>query len=250
MFQERIKRGQDVYTNELLYPIMQAYDSVAMDVDLEIGGRDQTFNMLMGRKLMRNMKQKDKFVMSLKLIEDAEGKKIGKTEGNAISLVDKPSDLYGNIMAFPDEVLMTCFECLTHIPMDQLIRIKQQLNEGVNPMHVKKQLAHTLVELLHSSEDAQKAQEFFEAAVQKREIPELTNVREVNIDRTTSHALVDMLVTLNIVGSKSQAKQLIRQHAIDVNGKTIEELNYQLPVNRELTIKTGKYRFEKIKLVR
>ncbi|KKQ21392.1 MAG: Tyrosine-tRNA ligase [Parcubacteria group bacterium GW2011_GWC1_36_9] len=101
MFQERLKQGQDISTNEFLYPVMQAYDSVAMDVDLEVGGKDQMFNMMMGRKLMRNMMKKEKFVMTTKLLEDKHGVKIGKTEGNAIALDDKPEDLFGKIMAKP-----------------------------------------------------------------------------------------------------------------------------------------------------
>jgi tyrosyl-tRNA synthetase len=120
MYQERIKKGQDIQANETIYPIMQAYDSVHMNIDLEVGGTDQMFNMLMGRKLMRNMKGKEKYVMTLTLIEDSEGKKIGKTEGNAIALTDVPKDLFGKLMSFPDEVISKCLEALTVIPMDEV----------------------------------------------------------------------------------------------------------------------------------
>src|SRR3989344_3069537 len=148
MFQERLKQGQDINTTEFLYPVMQAYDSVVMDVDLEVGGKDQMFNMMMGRKLMRNMMKKEKFVMTTKLLEDSHGVKIGKTEGNAIALDDKPEDLFGKIMAFPDEVIVPCFEALTTIPMQEI--------PNKDPLKDKKRLAF---EILKDINDGKKAKD-------------------------------------------------------------------------------------------
>ena len=116
MFQERNKKGQDVYMNEFLYPFMQGYDSVAMDVDLEIGGSDQMFNMMMGRKLMHNIKQKEKFVITMKLLEDSSGKKMGKTENNAVSMLDNEFEMFGKVMSWTDGMILPAFDIWCQTP--------------------------------------------------------------------------------------------------------------------------------------
>ena len=162
LFQERAKSGQDLYMNEFLYPVMQAYDSVAMDVDLEVGGTDQMFNMLMGRKLARHVLEKEKFVMTTPLLTDSNGKKIGKTEGNAIALTDEPGELFGKVMSLPDEVITKCFKCLTRIPMEKVLEIENAIKNGENPMIYKKELAFQIVSDLNSEQDAQEAKKNFE----------------------------------------------------------------------------------------
>src|SRR3989338_2503860 len=172
LFQRRQKEGNDVFMNEFLYPVMQAYDSVALNVDLEIGATDQTFNMLMGRKLMRHMLKKDKFVMVTPLLIDSEGRKIGKTEGNVIGITDKPDDLFGEIMGLSDGVIVKGFEYLTDVSMEEVHRISTQVKWGTNPMEFKKRLAFEIVKELNSEEDAKRAQEHFESTLQKKEMPE------------------------------------------------------------------------------
>ena len=125
MFQERIKQGKEIYVNEFLYPIFQAYDSVTMDVDIEIGGNDQTFNMLAGRTLMKKIKNKEKFVLTIKLLVDPAGKKMGKTEGNMINLDEKADNMYGQIMSWPDELINLSFELCTNIPIKETKKIKK-----------------------------------------------------------------------------------------------------------------------------
>src|SRR3989344_1418673 len=162
MYQQRKKRGDDINFREFLYPLLQGYDSVAMNIDLEIGGVDQTFNMLAGRKLVREMQGKEKFVMTTPLLSDSSGKKIGKTEGNVIALNADPIDFYGMIMSLPDEVIATCFEVITDISLEEVVNIKKALANGENPMTFKKKLAFSLTRLLNSEEKAKSAQEFFE----------------------------------------------------------------------------------------
>ena len=171
LFEERKKKGEDIIMREFIYPVLQGYDSVAMNVDLEIGGSDQTFNMLMGRKLMRHLLKKDKFVMTTPLLADSRGVKIGKTEGNAIALTDKPEYLFGKIMALPDDVILKGFEYLTDVPMQDIKKMKGQLEKGENPIGFKKQLALEIVKRLNTEEEARKAQENFEKTVQQKEIP-------------------------------------------------------------------------------
>src|SRR3990167_4509073 len=214
MFQERLKQGQDISTNEFLYPVMQAYDYVAMNVDLELGGRDQMFNMMMGRKLMRQILKKEKFVMTTKLLEDSQGVKIGKTEGNAIALDDKPEDLFGKIMAFPDEAIAQCFEFFTTLPMNEI--------PVGNPLEAKKKLAFEIVKDLNDEEKAKKARSFWENTFQKRETPE--DIMEVSLEEGMT--LMDILVLHEIVSSKSDFRRLIKEGAVtDLNtDETVRDL--------------------------
>ena len=227
LFQNRIENGQDLYMNEFLYPVMQAYDSVAMDIDLEIGGSDQMFNMLMGRKLVRQRLNKDKFVITTPLLTDSSGKKIGKSEGNAIGLTDHPNDLYGKIMALPDEIVVKCFECLTRIPMEQVEKIKEGISNGVNPMEYKKLLALQIVSDLNNPLAAQAAQQSFEQTFSKGGVPE-----DIKTVATKGRELVDILLEEGLITSKSEFTRLNKEGAI----KEIENGVYRV----------GKHRFIKI----
>src|SRR3989338_5224484 len=227
MFQERMKQNQEIYTNEFLYPVMQAYDSVAMDVDLEVGGKDQMFNMLMGRKLMRQMVKKEKFVMTTKLLEDSHGVKIGKTEGNAIALDDKPEDLFGKIMSFPDEVVAQCFESLTTIPMQEI--------PNKNPLADKKRLAFEIVKDLNDKKNAEAAQENWEKTFQKKEIPE-----EMEEIKTSSGELLsEILVKNKILSSKSEWRRLVEENAIHDLSKNQSIVDVNLKTSKDLVLKIG-----------
>jgi tyrosyl-tRNA synthetase len=241
MYQERLKKGQDIQASETIYPIMQAYDSVHMGVDLEIGGTDQMFNMLMGRKLMRNMNEKEKFVMTLTLIEDAEGKKIGKTEGNAIALTDAPNDLFGKIMSFPDEVLSKCFEALTEVPMEEVKEIENKIKAGENPMIFKKKLAFELTKMLNDQKAAEEAQENFEKTVQSGETP--TDIPTIALKEKKQ--LLDVLVEAHLAASKSEARRLVEQGAVEVDGKKVAE-NIELFPTDGTIIKAGKRKYIKL----
>lgn len=234
LYRERMKRGEEVNMREFLYPLLQAYDSVAMDVDLELGGSDQTFNMLCGRTLMKRMKGKEKFVMTTPLIVDASGRKIGKTESNAIALNDKPEDLYGKIMAFPDEVITQCFESLTTVPMDEI--------PTDSPLEAKKKLAYEIVKDLNDTEKAKKAQSFWGNTFQKGEIP--GDMPEVFKEGETS--LMDILVMTKYLSSKSEFRRRIKEGAItDLDsGEKIMDPNF-IPKDGQ-RFKIGKKSFIKI----
>ncbi len=234
MFQVRIKEGKPIYLHEFLYPVAQGYDSVAMDVDLEIGGTDQTFNMLAGRTLMKAIKNKEKAVLTTKLMVDKDGKKVGKTTGNALFVSSGPVDFYGGIMAFPDEVITLGFELLTEVDLKGLEKSVKE-----NPMDEKKRLAFEVVSLVWGHDEARKAQSAFETTFQKKENP--NNIMELSVPK--NETVVDIIA--RIVGSKSQAKRLIIQRAIDIDGKVITHA-YQTVVSGA-TIKIGKTQFVKIK---
>lgn len=241
LFQERFKKGQRFSFREFLYPLLQAYDSVAMEVDLEIGGSDQTFNMLMGRHLVSAMQKREKFVLTTPLLADSTGKKIGKTEGNVIALRDSPADLYGKIMSLSDEVIVKGLEYLTDLPMEKIKSIEQKIQKGENPMQFKKLLAFEVVKLLNSEKEAKDAQTFFEQTHQKQQAEKVdlqtVHVREQN-------TIMDCL-TANFGMSKSEVKRLAEQKAIDVNGKPIDNSDYLL--KPEDIVRVGKHLFFKVK---
>ena len=147
MFQERMKEKKPIYLHEFLYPLAQAYDSVAMDVDLEIGGNDQTFNMLCGRDLMKALKSKEKFVLGIKLLTDENGKKMGKTEGNAISITDQPEELRRKIMLMEDSFISPAFNACTDISLEEI--------KSLDPISAKEKLADTIISMIYGKDRAE-----------------------------------------------------------------------------------------------
>ena len=231
MFQSRLKKNEPIYLHEFLYPIAQGYDSVVMNVDLEIGGSDQIFNMLAGRTLMKAMSQKEKFVLGTKLLVDKDGNKVGKTTGNALFLSETPANFYGGIMSFPDEVLTLGFELLTEVDLDTVDdEIKNE------PMAAKKHLAHEVVSIIWGKSEADKAQTYFETTFQERKPADFEKL-------SYTGDLVETLAQLPSVGSKSQAHRLIEQGAIEVNG---EKASAETEVKPGDKIKVGKKTFVEI----
>lgn len=239
MFQERIKENKPIHFHELLYPIAQAIDSVKMDVDLELGGNDQTFNMLAGRTLMQALKGKEKFVITTKLLVDAKGDKVGKTTGNALFLDRPAEEFYGGIMSFPDEVLPLGFELLTRVPMDKV----KTMDFKEKPMELKKRLAFEVVKIIYGDQAANQAQTQFENVFQKKEAPQNEQVIQVK-----AVSLEDILVETNLAKSKSEAKRLIEQGAVDVDGKTIKDSHFQIKAEGDIVIKVGKKMFKRIRV--
>jgi len=233
MFQERLKKNEPIYLHEFLYPVAQGYDSVAMDVDLEIGGNDQLFNMLAGRNLMQAMKKKDKYVLTTKLLVDKEGKKVGKTTGNALFLDTSVEEFFGGIMSFPDEVLPLAFELLTEVDLTNIDKLVKE-----NPLKEKKRLAFEIGKLLWSETDAKNAQTKFEKSFQEK-----TPSYEKKIQ--VKDSLVKTIAQIDSIGSLSQAKRLIKQGAVDIDGKTVKDINYKIKGNEK--IKVGKKVFVKVK---
>lgn len=246
MFQKRMKEGQDVFVNELFYPLMQGYDSVFMDVDLEIGGTDQTFNMLMGRTLMKKIKGKEKFILTTKLLVDSKGEKVGKTAGNALFLNATPADMYGGIMSFPDEVISLAFELLTTVSLELVGEHRKALEGGkVNPMDLKKQLALEVVKLYHGEKSAKAAQEEFERVFQKGETP----LYDISIYRIQAgkRNIVDLLVETKLVKSRSEAKRLVGQKAVEIDGVEVSSIMNNVSIKDGMIIRVGKRKFVKIK---
>lgn len=236
MFQERIKAGESINLREFLYPLLQAYDSVVMDVDLELGGRDQTFNMLAGRMLMRTMKNKEKFVMTTPLLIDAKGAKIGKSEGNVIGLTDEPNDLFGKIMSLGDDAIIPMFTLLTDTSMQEITKF----NLKKNAMVLKKRVASLIVTQLHDKISAQYAEDNFINTFQKKEIPEA--VEEIEGEGL----LTQILLRAGIFDSNSEVRRLFEAGAI-MDMTDNKKVSSPGVVIKGHVYKIGKKRFVKIK---
>ena len=241
IFDTRKKEGQEIPLREFMYQLLQGYDSVAMKVDLELGGSDQTFNMLAGRKLVREILNKEKFVMTTPLLTDSQGKKIGKTEGNVIALNAPPKEFYGMIMSLSDDVIVKSFEYITDIPMEEVKEIEKKIKAGENPMIYKKKLAFALTKMLNSQNEAQVAQEEFEKAFQQRQTP--TDIAEYKLK--SGQNIINVLLQSGISPSRSEAKRLIEQNAVELDGNLISDISTQLEPG---ILKVGKRRFLKIVL--
>lgn len=244
-FQKRIEEEKPIFLHELLYPVAQAVDSVEMNVDLEIGGNDQTFNMLAGRTLLKAVKGKEKFVLATKLLADAKGNKMGKTSDNALFLNSSPADMFGAAMSFPDEIIILSFELLTFVPLEKVRTVEEDLKTGrVNPMDMKKQLAFEIVKMNFSAEKAKAAQDEFERVFQKRELP-----REDLITFETKKEkinIIDILTQSGAIASRAEAKRLIEQNSIDVDQLTITSQQQTIVPKDGMIIKVGKRKFIKI----
>jgi len=239
MFQERLKSDKPIYLHEFLYPLMQGYDSVALNIDVEVGGNDQLFNMLAGRDLVMNRLNKEKFVVAMKLLEANDGTKMGKTSGNMIELSDSANNIFGKVMAFDDKLIPIGFEILTKYELKQVEEIKERLKKGENPMILKKLLAFEITKDIKGEQEAENAQKYFENVFQKKnlntDIPVKT-VRQSNIN------ILDLIVQCEIANSKSQAKRLVEQNAVTINGEKITDWNKNIQVGSGSTIlKCGKH---------
>ena len=230
MFQKRLKEEKPIFLHEFLYPLTQAYDSVVMDVDLEIGGNDQMFNMMCGRDLMKSMGMKDKFVITLKLLADEQGNKMGKTEGNAVFLDGSPEDIYGAVMSWSDGFILPAFELATKYTMVEVVKIKEQIEAGENPRNLKMKLAQEITRIVHGEEASEKAEENFVNTVQKKEIPDDIELKKIDADCI---GIIDVLVETGLVTSKSDARRMIKQNAVKLDGEIVSDDQLEITMNSE-----------------
>lgn len=231
LIRKRLNEGKKVGLHEVLYPVMQGYDSYFMNTDIQIGGADQTFNMQAGRTLQKNLRNKESFVLVTGYLEGTDGRKMSKSWGNAIWLEDTPDEMFGKVMSLNDNLIVQYFTFATKVSREK----------GENPLDAKKELAFTIVSELHSKKDAKKAQENFETTFQRRQTPELIQIIKIT---EKSLPLLDLVLATKLVTSRSEAKRLISQNAIDVDGKTISDTTREVIL--PAVIKIGKTKFVKI----
>lgn len=237
-----IEKNKPINIKEFLYPLMQGYDSVAMDVDMEIGGTDQTFNMLVGRTLIKTLKNKEKFVIITKLLIDPETNKkiMNKSEGGLVNLDDEPNDMFGKVMALQDSAIIPVAEFSTDMPLGEV----QALTKEENPKDAKLRVAYEVVKTYHSAKDADKAKENWIKTFSNREVPE--DAKELKVKKEIP--IMELLLASG-VGSKSEARRLIQQKAVKINDIVKENPDETLKLKGGEILKVGKHRFFKLTLI-
>ncbi len=246
-FHNRFIRGEPISIHELLYPLAQAMDSVALQADVELGGTDQTFNLLVGRDIQREYGQEPQVIVTMPILTGLDGvEKMSKSLNNYVGITDPPQEMYGKILSIPDKLIYDYFELLTDTSEEELARIKADLqNPQVNPRDLKRRLAREIVTIYHSAEDAKKAEAEFDRIFVEKEVPsEIPEyIPEVQGDKIW---IVKLLVSSGMATSNTDARRLIAQGAVSLNGERVQDENLELPLNRDFILKVGKRRFLKV----
>lgn len=244
LFDRRMKSDKPLLIHEFLYPLMQGYDSVAMNVDGEIGGNDQTFNMLTGRDLMKHYLGKEKFVITTKLLEDTTGKKMGKTEGNMVTLDDSPKEMFGKIMSWTDAMVLPALELITTMPLPTIQDRAKQMQFGkLNPRDAKAELARMVVALFYDTKKAQKAEEDFVKQFTNKETP--ADVMQINAPKGKT-MLADVIAMHKLASSKSEARRLMEQGAVKINQEKVTDWKQVVQLHAGDIIQVGKRKFMRI----
>ena len=245
-FAKRYAEGKPIAIHEFFYPLMQAYDSVAIDADIELGGTDQRFNTLLGRDIQAAYGKKyPQLVMMLPLLEGTDGVvKMSKTyPEHCISLTDCAKDMFGKLMSIPDTLITRYYSLLTDVPQSELEKMDEQIaSNSINPRDIKMALAHMITEEYHGKEGADKAQEDFINVVSNKGIPE--DIESVKIDAEKS--ILDLLVELSFVQSKGEAKRLIQGGGVKIDGEKISDMGFVVKPQMDVVLQAGKRKFAKL----
>ena len=244
MFQRRLKQGDTVWTHETLYPILQGYDSVAMDVDLEIGGTDQVFNMLIGRELQKKMKNREKFVLTVPMILGTDNKQMSKTSGNCIWLLDPARQMFGKIMSMPDELIINYFKTLTNVPLPKIKQIARDIkSKKLNPKQAKSILAKEIVTMYHSKLQADKAEKEFNRVFAEKKLPSDIKTLKIKDEQIN---ILDLLVKTKMASSKGEARRIIVQNGVKIDNIVQNDWKKIIAIKSGLLIQVGKRKFIKL----
>jgi len=250
-FSNRYKHGVEIYLSEFMYPLLQGYDSVALHADVEIGGTDQTFNLLVGRELQPIFGQKPQQILTMQLIVGLDGvMKMGKSLSNYIAMTAPASDMYGKLMSLPDHAMMSYFETLTDVPQAELEEFQRKMAEGtLNPVVVKRRMAREIVSEFHNAQAAQEAEEAFLHQFSQRQLP--TDIREYTLSEPTS--IVDLLIASKLAASRNEARRLVQQGGVRFypNGEVsteqrITDVDFIVPVEEGAVLRAGKLGYIRI----
>jgi len=244
-FSQRLRDGLPVYMHEILYPLCQGYDSVAIRADLELGGTDQKFNLLVGRELMRESNMEPQVVLMMPILEGTDGvRKMSKSFNNYIGITESPKQMLGKVMSLPDALIAKYFRLATDAFPHRVEEYRMALDDGtMNPRDAKLDLAKTLVRMYHSAQAAQKTAEDFQRVFTQRELPE--NIDEYKITKKDIN-IVDLLVECKLMTSRGEAKRKIREGAIDIDGVRVDDINYVVELKQPIVVRAGKHKFLKV----
>lgn len=246
MFQERIKAGRPVHAHEIIYPLMQGYDSVVMDVDLEIGGNDQTFNMMVGRNLQKTYNNREKWVLTTPIINGTDGRKMSKSYHNFVALNENPNDMYGKLMRINDEMIINYFTVLTDVPMTEIREMEKAMANDENPMTFKKKLALTITTMYHDEVAAKKAQAHFEKTIQQDNLPEDMPELDVPAEIKTIGEVLKICLPNE---SNSNLRRLVKQGGVELLPIKEKPTDFfdEVELDKVEVIRAGKRKFFKIK---
>ena len=248
-FSKRYQSGQPIAIHEFLYPLVQGYDSVALKADIELGGTDQKFNLLVGRELQKHYQQAPQVVLTMPLLEGLDGvNKMSKSLGNYIGITDAPEDMFGKIMSISDDLMWRYFELLSFKSNQEITDFKQSVEAGKNPRDIKFLLAEELITRFHSAAAASKAQKAFIARFQKGALP--YDIREVELEAPDgSLAIANVLKSAGLVNSTSDGMRMIKQGAVRIDSERVEDPRLQINNDTEHIYQVGKRRFARVKII-
>jgi len=250
-FSNRFKEGLPISVHELLYPLMQAYDSVALRADVELGGTDQKFNLLVGRDIQREFGQEPQVIMTTPLLEGLDGvEKMSKSLGNYVGVTEPPKEIFGKIMSISDPLMFRYYELLTDEPLREIERWKKEISEGsLNPRDLKAKLAKAIVADFWEKEQAEEAAREFDRIFKHKEVPDEIEIKVFDSIKVESRPpLLDIMMDLKIFPSRGEAKRLIQQGGVYLDGQRIEDISYALDLSskKEFILKIGKRKFFKL----
>jgi tyrosyl-tRNA synthetase len=245
-FSKRLDDGVPVYMHEIMYPLCQGYDSVAIKADVELGGTDQKFNLLVGRELMREFDMQPQVVVMLPLLEGTDGvRKMSKSYGNYIGITASAKDMFGKIMSIPDELIIKYFDLTTDAFPHRIEEYRVSLEQGsVNPRDIKFDLAKTIVRMYHSPKAAQKAAADFEKVFTKKELPE--EIKEFELPDKEIN-IINLLVKTKLMASRGEAKRKVREGAIDIDDTRVNDISHVVKLEKPIILRAGKHKFLRIK---
>ncbi len=245
-FTKRYKGGEPISLHELLYPLAQAMDSVAIKSDVELGGTDQKFNLLVGRDIQREFNVEPQVILTMPLLVGTDGvEKMSKSYNNYIGISDSPGEMFGKTLSIPDELIYTYFELATDIPNKELSEIKNQLDgQKVNPRDLKRHLAKILIRMYHSNEASEEAEKEFDKIFIQKEVPE--DIPEITLEENSGIGILDLIVKVNFASSRGEARRLVTQGGVSIDGEKISDINAEITLEKSKVLKVGKRKFIKI----
>ncbi len=247
-FSKRFKGSQPIAIHEFLYPLIQGYDSVAMKADVELGGTDQKFNLLVGRQLQEAFGQKPQVVMTMPILEGLDGvQKMSKSLNNYVGIADSADDMFGKLMSVSDELMWRYFELLSFRPMTEIKSWVEECKQGANPRNYKVKLAQEIIERFHDSSAAVKALENFEARFQRGAMPDEMDELELRSD-SSSYGIANLLKDAGLTESTSEANRMIKQGAVKIDGEKVSDQKLEMPIGTNHIYQVGKRKFARVKI--
>ncbi|MFZ3577790.1 tyrosine--tRNA ligase [Virgibacillus sp. DJP39] len=247
-FNNRYKESKPIYLHEFFYPVMQGYDSLQLESDVELGGTDQEFNVLFGRQIQEQFGKEKQVVILLPLLEGLDGvEKMSKSKKNYIGIDEKPNDIFGKTMSIRDELIGKYFELASNLSIEEVAEIKDQLKEeSLHPRDAKIRLAYAFVEMLYDTKTAEESKEYFLTVFQRNQMPD--EIPEVVWEKEATIGILDLISELNLLPSKSEVRRMIKNGGIRLNQKKVDDPNLQVTIQNNLVLQVGKRKFVRLKL--